>query len=86
MATPMSNLLNELALVTKTLPTSAYKCGRIRIAVSPEEWNELREECLRLEGRWHGRLADIPLIIEDRNPERFVEFPPLNEKRAETDQ
>ena len=50
-------------------------CPRIRIAVSPEEYNTIREYCLNHYGSFSGRLLDLPLIIEDAAPELFVEYP-----------
>lgn len=48
--------------------------GRIRFAVSPEEYNEIRKYCLSIDGRFHGRVRDIPLIVEDREPELWTEY------------
>ncbi len=48
--------------------------SRTRLAVSPEEYEQLRVYFFRRDGRFHGRILNVPLIVEDEPPEQFVEI------------
>lgn len=38
--------------------------GRLRIAVSPEEYMALRECMMERYGKFYGRIANVPLVID----------------------
>lgn len=48
--------------------------GRLRLVVNRDEWAALRSYCLEKYGRWHGRIQNVPLIVESEPPDLWVEF------------
>lgn len=69
----MSELINNLAKIVAT----GY-CGhkRMRLAVSPEEYEEIREYMLVTYGKFHARIMNIPLVVETdpENPPLTVQY------------
>lgn len=47
---------------------------RIRFAVSVEEYEAIKKFCLKRDGKFVGRIGAVPLAIEDREPELWVEY------------
>ena len=58
------SLLTGLFNLSRQLPFHDEQWKRLRIAVSPQEFDELRTGFLICEGVFHARLRGIPLIIE----------------------
>ena len=58
------SLLTGLFNLSRQLPFHDEQWKRLRIAVSPQEFDELRTVFLISEGVFHARLRGIPLIIE----------------------
>lgn len=44
--------------------TKGYK--RLRLAVTQAEYLEVRDYCLKADRVFYGRLADVPLIIDEK--------------------
>jgi hypothetical protein len=38
---------------------------RVRIAVTPAEYRLVREHLLEREGRFYGRVRNVPLVVDD---------------------
>ena len=70
---PVDRLIYELTKTVNHLPPPTWR--RVRFAVTEAEWEMLREYCLKRDSRWHGRIRDIPLVIEDKplDPPCYVE-------------
>ena len=66
-----------LNALIKELVQNTYTLGpRIRLAVSESEFNQLRDHLLNREGRFVGRIRNVPLVIEEdpAEPIPLVEF------------
>ena len=69
----VDRLIYELVKTVNHLPPVTWR--RVRFAVTEDEWEMLRQYCLAKDGRWHGRIRDIPLVIENNPmcPTCFIE-------------
>ena len=84
-AEPVDRLIYELVKTVNHLPPPTWR--RVRFAVTEAEWEMLRGYCLKRDGRWHGRIRDIPLVIEEKplDPGCHVEaegFAPIQPPRG----
>jgi hypothetical protein len=61
MTAPAESLLAELAEATIGLRISP----RLRLAVTPSEHIAIRAHLLRREGRFYGRVRNVPLVVDD---------------------
>lgn len=50
---------------------------RLRLAVTPAEYQAIREWCFAESGQFHGRIRDIPLVVDGNpmSPDLWVEWP-----------
>lgn len=56
-------IINRLVKATRYLAVDEIK--RVRLAVSPQEYTDIREWMLSQDMPFWARIADIPLVIED---------------------
>jgi hypothetical protein len=61
MTTPAEQLLGELVGATYSLIASP----RTRLAVTPAEYLAVREYILRVDGRFYGRVRNVPLVVAE---------------------
>jgi len=54
-----------LRLIKAVYALSGPDITRFRLAVTMEEFNEMRVYLLATEGKWWSRIRDIPLVIEN---------------------
>jgi hypothetical protein len=68
----MSELIDNLA---KILATEPLRTRRLRLAVSPEEYEEIRKYMLVTYGEFYARIMHVPLIVESdpENPTLVIE-------------
>lgn len=62
--------------LAQELASAVCRCAghkRLRLAVSPEEYTELREHFLQTQKYFSGTIMGIPLLIEAMPPAAFVE-------------
>jgi hypothetical protein len=50
--------------LTRIIATGQAFHKRMRLAVSAEEYEEIREYMLHHYGRFHARILNVPLIVE----------------------
>ena len=65
-------LVFRLLKLSNTFGLPEWK--RVRFAVSVEEYESIREFCLKRDGKFVGRIGAVPLAIEDCEPELWVEY------------
>ena len=48
---------------------------RLRFAVTPQEFAEIRQYCLARDGKFYQRIRNVPLIVEQDpdNPDLYIE-------------
>lgn len=46
-----------------------YNPGRFRVAVTQEEYDMIKQFCLKKDGYFFGRLLNFPLVIEEGDVE-----------------
>jgi hypothetical protein len=66
----MSDIINQLASIVSKSHPSALK--RMRLAVSPKEYQEIKKYMIDTYGVFYERIMNVPLIVEE-DPEN----PPL---------
>lgn len=70
---PTEKLIADIARITLHIPITHGAGARIRIAVTPAEWQAIREFCLKRDGLFCGRIKDFELMVEDMPNQRWFE-------------
>lgn len=75
-ASAAERLIAEIAKTAVFLPPPTH--NRMRVAVSEDEYEAIREHCFKRDGYFSGRIRNIPLVIEENplNPAVRVEGAP----------
>jgi hypothetical protein len=66
-------IIEELCGIVQTSRPQALK--RMRLAVSPEEYEEIKQYMFGLDGKFYMRIMNVPLVVEPdpENPPLLIE-------------
>jgi len=69
----MPPIIDQIARTVMLSSPDSIK--RLRFAVTAEEYADIRRYCLARDGRFHGRIRNCPLIVEEQpdDPPLFIE-------------
>ena len=67
----VDRLVYELSFLVNQLVIPNTEWRRVRFAVTQQEYDALRDVCLRQDGYFFGSIRGVPLLVED-DPARPV--------------
>ncbi len=72
----MSTLDEIVIQLYRTMPNNLKSNpGRFRIAVTEDEYNEIKQYALARDGHFFGRLLNYPLVIDNTDDPELPEIP-----------
>jgi hypothetical protein len=57
-------IIEELCEIVATARPKTLDSGRMRLAVSPDEYKEIKEYMLDRYGDFYTRIMNVPLVVE----------------------